>query len=381
MWQNVRSWSGRNIPRLLNSLKIFFELIWQTFQGWSENKAPMLAAGLSYYTIFSLAPLLVLTVAIASLVYGEQAAEGQLVAQIEDVVGPDTAVFLENLIGNASQSTSGVVATVISLSLLFFGASNIFGQLKTAINLMWGITPLKTEGLGGIVLLFQTRLVAVVMVLMLGFLLLLSIALNAAVGAVGNILTEWNPLLGRVLPLISLTISLTLLTGVFSFLFRALPDTSLSWRDVGIGSLFTALLFSLGQYGLGKYLGGWTGGAAYGAASSLILLLFWIYLSGLIILFGAEFTHVYAHRFGAEVNEADAISVSTTTTEAAVSRTTDPLPTPPPMASAVTPPVTAPPKQWPKQIATGLIGLAIGLTVSFLNNLKENKPRIPQSEL
>ncbi|MCB8944730.1 MAG: YihY/virulence factor BrkB family protein [Ardenticatenaceae bacterium] len=344
-----------------NRLKAIFELFRDTAQGYSQDRGSMLAASLAYYTMFSLAPLIVLTVALVSLFVGEQAVQGELVAQIEDVVGREAAVVIESIIENASQTTSGITATIVSTVLLLVGASGVFTQLKRAINSMWRIVQPPDKGFLALV---KTRALAFLMVIGVGVLLMLSLAISTFLGIINRLLADLAPLLATVLPLLDFVLSLTIITGCFALIFKFLPDAEVSWQDVGLGAAVTAVLFSLGEYLIGWYLGNWTGGAAYGAASSIILLLFWIYLSAQILLFGAEFTQVYANRYGSRLVFAEGVIQITH------QRYT------PQSVQSVLPVIeeweTADPPSFSRrnQFAVGLIGLAFGLLLGFLGSLK-----------
>jgi len=344
-----------------NKLKAIVDLIRDTAQGYAQDKGAMLAASLAYYTMFSLAPLIVLTVALVSLFAGEQAVEGELVAQIEGIVGGEAAVVIQNIIKNASQTTSGITATIISTALLLIGASGVFAQLKRAINSMWGIAQPPNKG---IVFLIKTRTLAFVMVIGAGILLMLSLAISTTLGIVNQWLSETAPILATVLPWLDFIVSFAIMTGCFALIFKFLPDAEVSWQDVGLGAAVTAVLFSLGEYLIGWYLSNWSVGAAYGAASSLLLLLFWIYLSAQILLFGAEFTQIYANKYGSRLILQEGVMQVTH------KRYELPKPPPPPVEEVET--VDPPLRQRQKQWAIGLLGLALGLLLGFLSSLRRN---------
>jgi membrane protein len=344
-----------------SKLKAVVDLIRATAEGYSQDKGAMLAASLAYYTMFSLAPLIVLTVALVSLFAGEQAVEGELVSQIEGIVGREAAVVIQGIIENASQTTSGITATVISTVLLLVGASSVFAQLKRAINSMWLIAQPPNKGFLAFI---KTRVLAFVMVLGVGFLLILSLTVSTILAIVNQWLTETAPLLATVLPWLDFVVSFTIMTGCFALIFKFLPDAEVSWQDVGLGAVVTAVLFSLGEYLIGWYLGNWSGGAAYGAASSLLLLLFWIYLSAQILLFGAEFTQMYANKYGSRLILQEGVMQVTH------KRYELPKPPPPPVEEEET--VDSPPRQRQKQWAIGLLGLALGLLLGFLSGLRRN---------
>jgi membrane protein len=345
-----------------NKLKAIVDLIRDTAQGYGQDKGSMLAASLAYYTMFSLAPLIVLTVALVSLFVGEQAVKGELVAQIEGVVGLEAAVVIQSIIENASQTTSGVTATIISTALLILGASGVFTQLKRAINSMWGIAQPSNRG---ILFMVKTRTLAFSMVIGVGILLMVSLVISTILGILNQWLSESAPILALVLPWVDFLVSFTIMTGCFALIFKFLPDAEVSWQDVGLGAVVTAVLFSLGEYLITWYLGRWSGGAAYGAAGSLILLLFWIYLSAQILLFGAEFTQIYANKYGSRLILQEGVMQVTH------KRYELPKP-PPPLIEEVIETADPPVRQRQKQWAVGLLGLALGLLLGFLGSLRRH---------
>jgi membrane protein len=283
-------------------LKQAFELLQETAQAYGRDKGPLLAAGLSYYAIFSLAPLLVIAVAVAGFVFGETAVEEELAAQIAGIVGTEAAIIIQDLIGALSQSPESLTAAILSTGLMFFGASGVFNQLKHGLNLVWGIEPDPDEG---ILWIIRTRLLAVVMVIGMGFLLLLSLAVSTMVTALNEVLSILLPVVGGLLPLLDFLVMLAAITLLFAIIFKTLPDAELVWQDVWLGAGVTALLFVIGEFLLGLYLGAVSLASAYGALSSVIVLLFWVYISAQIFMFGAEFTQVYANKYGSQVLPAD----------------------------------------------------------------------------
>ena len=282
--------------RLL-SPKQTFRLLKEAVQEWQQDKASRLAAALAYYTVFSLAPLLILVVAIAGAVFGTDTARAELTAQIQGLVGQSGADVITDALENASEpgANQGLMATIISIGVLIFGASGVFVELQNSLNTIWNVEP---KPGGGIKYMLQKRLLSFSMILVIGFLLLVSLVISTALSAIGGFLTEWAEGLSWIL---NTVISLSLITALFAAIFKYLPDAKIAWRDVGIGAFITALLFTLGKYLLGLYLGNASIGSTYGAAGSLVVLLFWIYYSAQILFFGAEFTQVYARRFGSQI--------------------------------------------------------------------------------
>jgi membrane protein len=355
-------------------MKQFFvgllELLKESGQGWSRDNASLFAAALAYYTIFALAPLLVIAVAVAGLVFREAAVEGQIVAQIGDTVGTEAAVIIESLITNASESGAGTIATVISSILLLLGASGLFSQLQRTLNIIWG---LEAAPESGILNMIKKRSLAFGMVLIVGMLLLLSLAMSTIITAVGDSLAEWLPGIGSILPQLNFLASLIILTLLFAILFKVLPDAQITWKDVLLGSAVTTLLFMLGRYLIGLYLARGSATSAYGAAGSLVLILLWVYYSAQIFLFGAEFTQVYANKYGSRLKPANNAvwrghEAATTSPNANQYRIVSVSPEE--NGEALSP---APASDWRQRLATGLLGLAAGLLLGFLGNLRQGK--------
>lgn len=264
---------------------------------WSEDRALTHGAALAYYTLFSLAPLLVLVIAIAGLAFGKAAAEGEIVGQMASLVGPDGARMLEGMIAQASRPRSGIVATIASLATMFFGASGVVGQLQGSLNQIWKAPPPDPDS-SAVKSALRRRALALAMILGIGFLLLVSLALSAALAALHAVLEENVPLLGDLLPPLNAAFGFLVITALFAMIYKLLPDVDLQWRDVWIGAAVTAILFSIGKSLIGLYLGRAGIASIYGAAGSLVLVLLWIYYSAQLLFVGAEFTEVYARLYG-----------------------------------------------------------------------------------
>ena len=274
--------------------------MWDLFRNagsqWMEHKAPRLGAALAYYTAFSLAPLLVIVIAIVGLVFGREAATGQISGQIESIVGADGAKAVEIMVATANKPVSGIFATVIGLVMLLVGALGLFGQLQDALNTVWEVQP--RPGLG-LLRFFLDRLLSLSMVLGTAFLLLVSLVASAALAALGSLTGEWGAtVLGQAL---NIGVSLIVITLLFAMIFRFLPDAKIAWRDVWFGAAFTTFLFTLGKFLIGLYLGTTGTASAYGAAGSFAALLIWLYYSAQIFLFGAELTKACADRHGSRI--------------------------------------------------------------------------------
>jgi membrane protein len=278
-------------------------LLKETFRQWNEDNTSWLGAALAYYTVFALAPLAVVAVAIAGLVFGEQAARGELVHQAEEMVDPAVARALEDMLKQVHNTGSGVLATAVGFAVLLVGATSMFSQLQGALDTIWGVKPRPGRGILAVV---RDRLLSFLVVLGVGALLLLCLAVNTALAALSSYLGPAG-LPGEIWlwRILNWVISLGLLTLLFAMIYKVLPDVKISWGDVWVGSAITAVLFTLGNYLIGLYLGQAGVASAYGAAGSLVVILVWVYYSSQVLLFGAEFTQVFACKFGREIVPAD----------------------------------------------------------------------------
>jgi len=281
-------------------------LLAETGRDWLDDEVPRLAAALAYYTLLSLTPLIVLAIALAGLVFGEEAARGQIAAELRMVVGTPGAEALEAVVSNAKRLDTGLLNTLLGLAVLFVGASGVFVELQSAMNKIWEVKPKPGRGLWGTV---RDRLFSFAMVMSVAFLLLVSLMVSAALAAVGHFFESSLPG-GEVLwQVVNLAFSFTAVTALFALLFKYVPDVEIGWRDVWIGAAVTALLFDVGKIGIGLYLGKSGVSSAYGAAGSVVLMVIWVYYSTLILFLGAEFTQVRARRFGSSIRpSANAIS-------------------------------------------------------------------------
>lgn len=279
-----------------------FTLLKETFREWREDGANRLAAALAYYTTFSLAPLLVLIIAIAGLVGGHEAAQSQVMAQVQDLLGVQGREFVQGMIQSASRPSTGVTATIIGAVALLFGALGVFGELQNSLNTIWEVKPKPAKGfLDGIKRFVVKRLLSFTMVLGIGFLLLASLVISAALSALGEYIDTRLPFADFWLELINFIISFVVITFLFTMIFKFLPEINIAWKDVWLGAAVTSALFSLGKFLIGFYLGRSEVGNTFGAAGSLAILLIWIYYSAQILFFGAEFTQVYANKYGSKI--------------------------------------------------------------------------------
>jgi len=280
-------------------LKTIFTLLKETVDEWNKDKASRLAAALAYYTVFSLSPLLIIAIAIAGAVFGEEAARGEIVGQIQGLVGKDGAEFIQTAIESAAKpQEGGGFASAISVVVLLFGASGVFAQLQDALNTIWEVQSNPKAGAGGFI---RARFLAFSMVLGIGFLLLVSLLLSAGLSGVVSYLGNLFPVLASLLQVANFVLGFIVTTVLFGLIYKFLPDVKITWSDVLIGAAMTSLLFSIGRYGLGLYLGNSSFGSTYGAAGSLVIILAWVYYAAQILFFGAEFTQVYARRYGSQI--------------------------------------------------------------------------------
>jgi membrane protein len=272
-------------------------LIKQTFQEYGEDNVGRLAAALAYYTIFSLAPLLVIVIAVTGLVIGSQAEiRAEILNQIQGMIGSEAAAgLIESMMDSAQNTSAGIFATILGVATLIFGATGFFIQLQGALNTIWDVEE-KSEG--GVLGMLRARFLSFTLILGIGFLLLVSLVLSAGLSILANYAQGLFPGSALVWQAADLLISLGVITLLFAMIFRFLPDVDIAWRDVWLGAFVTALLFTLGKWAIGLYLGTRGLSDAYGAAGALIVILLWVYYSAQILFLGAEFTQVYARRHG-----------------------------------------------------------------------------------
>ena len=278
--------------------RTLWHLIKEAAADWSHDRAPRLGAALAYYTVFSLVPFLVVVIALIGLVFGQEAAQSAILGQIGDLVGEQSAAAIKDMIQRADKPSTGLLATALAIVTLLVGASGVFGQLQDALNTVWGVEPKEGRGVWGFI---KDRFLSFVAVLGTGFLLLVSLVLSSALSAAGKWFSGWLPLPEAVLQSVNFAVSFVVITGLFALIFKVLPDAQVAWRDVWVGAALTAALFTIGKFALGLYLGKSNVGSAYGAAGSLVLVLLWVYYSAQIMLYGAEFTQVYANRLGERI--------------------------------------------------------------------------------
>lgn len=269
---------------------------------WYEDYAPSMGAALSYYTIFSIAPLLVIVIAMAGLAFGAEAASGAIFEQLRGMVGDNGATAIQGLVKSASKPATSIIAAIIGVITLVIGATTVLGELQSSLDRIWRAPPSKERGL---LLMLRKRVLSFGMILGLGFLLLVSLVLSAAIVAIGD---WWGPLFGKLRWLIealNFVMSFGVVTALFAMIYKILPRVRIGWKDVWVGAAVTALLFTVGKFLIGLYLGSSGVTSGFGAAGSVIVLLVWVYYSAQIFLLGAEFTSIYAYRFGSLRGQSD----------------------------------------------------------------------------
>jgi membrane protein len=282
------------------SLKPALDMLKESFKEWKEDDSLQLGAALAYYTIFSIAPLLLIVIAVAGLVWGREAAAGAIYRELDGFVGRDGALAVQTMVDNAAKQgdKSGILATVVAAVTALFGATGVFAQLQSSLNKIWNVEPKPERGIVGFVM---TRVISFGMILGIGFLLLVALVVSTFLSAVDAYMIGLLPGAERVLQAVSFLLSLAVIALLFAMMFRFLPDVKIAWRDVWIGAAITALLFTIGKFLIGFYLGHSSVASVFGAAGSLVVVLIWIYYSTQILFFGAEITQVYARRYGSNI--------------------------------------------------------------------------------
>jgi membrane protein len=287
----------RDLGEPRGRVSVFFALTGQILSRWSADGTPRMAAALSYYTTFSMAPLLILAISVAGLVLGRDAAQGKILEQIGGLIGPKSAAAIQDMLkGAASRRAGGIIASLISIVTLIAGATGVLSELKSALNIIW-----RTEGPGNVKAIIKKNALFLGMLLGIGFLMTVSLIVSAALASLGKFLSGSLPAPEIILHIIDFIFATGIIAVLFAAMYRFLPDTRVQWRDVWIGGVVTSLLFNIGKLGLGLYIGKSAVASSYGAAGSILVLLMWIYYSGLIFYFGAEFTKVYTDRYGSRL--------------------------------------------------------------------------------
>jgi membrane protein len=275
-----------------------FGLLKQAVSSWSADYAPSMGAALSYYTLFSIAPLLLIVISVAGLAFGDDAVRGEVFGALQGILGADGAKAVEDLLQSVNQTGEGIVATITGVAVLLLGATTVFGELQNALDRIWR-APAREESSGWWNLL-RTRLLSFGMVLGIAFLLMVSLVLSAAVSALGKWFGGGAEALAHAL---EIALSFGLMTVLFALIYKFIPRVQIAWHDVWIGAAVTALLLAVGKFLIGLYLGKSAVASSFGAAGSLVVLMVWVYYAAQIFLLGAEFTWVYAHEHGSRKGE------------------------------------------------------------------------------
>ncbi|MCC5834632.1 MAG: YihY/virulence factor BrkB family protein [Opitutales bacterium] len=281
------------------SIRQHLRILARAGKGWLADKAFQHAAALAFYTLFSMAPLLILVITVTGLLFGQDAAEGQLLETLEAWIGAEGAVTVQKAIAEMNPQQSGWLATFLGFCLLAVGATTVFGQLQLSLNQIWEVAPSPKKS--GVLMLLKTRLLSLTLVLTIGFLLLVSFLLTATLSTLVIFFSDYVPMPGGLLKLADIIVSFLIISGLFAAIFKVLPDVHLPWREALYGSAITAALFILGKYLIAIYITQTGATSAYGAAGSLVAILIWVNYSGLILFFGVQVTKSYALERGVPI--------------------------------------------------------------------------------
>src|SRR6266576_1983473 len=276
--------------------KPFWQFLKDTVMQWIEDQPFQLASSLSYYTLFSLAPLLIIVIAVAGFAFGREAAQNQIVETIQGMIGQESAQAIQGMVQNASNKPkTGMISTVIGIIALIMGAGGVVGQLQTSLNTIWGVVPKRDQGIWGFV---RQRFMSFAMILGIGFLLLVSLVISALLSGLTQLMGTSLGGAAFVGHALDVLVSFIFVTALFAMIYKFLPDVRIQWRDVWVGAVVTSFLFTVGKFLIGLYLGSRGISSTYGAAGSLITVLLWVYYSSLIFFLCAESTQVYASQYG-----------------------------------------------------------------------------------
>ena len=289
---------------MLSTAQDSWTLIKRVSSSWLDDYVPSMGAALAYYTMFSLAPLLLIVISVAGLVFGQDAARGEIEAELRSLMGETGAKAVQDLLASVRKPAEGAAATALGIVLLLVGATSVFGELQDSLDRIWHVPTRKRSS--GLIELLRTRLLSFGMILAIGFLLMVSLVVSAGLAAVGR---WWSPVLGDWYAVAAVTDALggfALVAAMFALIYKVMPSVHVQWKDVWIGAIFTAILFMIGKSLIGLYIGSSGVVSAFGAAGSLVVVMVWVYYSAQIFLIGAEFTWVYANAFGSRksLNEA-----------------------------------------------------------------------------
>ena len=269
----------------------WYRVVRDSIKLWLQCNAFSYAGSLAFYTLFSLAPVVIIAVTLIGLVFGEEAARGEIFNQLQDIMGDGAALAIENAVLQSRPKESGLMPTLLGFGALFVGATTVFAQMQFSLNVIWGVT--SKPGYNGILLYIKNRVLSLTVVLAIGFILLVSLSIGVAVSAALKAAESLIPAIATILGGLEVAISLALVAALFATIFKVLPDVTLGWRDVLVGAIVTAVLFSFGRFGIALYLASTATASTYGAAGSVVLILLWVYYSSLLLLYGAAFTKVH----------------------------------------------------------------------------------------
>jgi membrane protein len=290
---------ARQLANLRTHARYWWEIFASAARYWLESQAFIYAAALAFFTVFSIAPVMIVAVTVVGLVLGEQAAEGQIMAQLQGVIGPEAAELVQTAVINSQLEQAGLLPTVIGVAAILIGATTVFAQMQQSLNQIWDVAARPSRS--GLWLFLRVRVLSLTIVLAIGFILLVSLLISVALRAVVAFAEQWLPLPGEVMIGFELLMSFAIVTVLFAAMFRVLPDVILGWRDVLVGAALTALLFTIGRSLIALYLANTATASTYGAAGSLAVLLLWVNYSSLILLFGAAFTRAHLEARGLPV--------------------------------------------------------------------------------
>jgi membrane protein len=283
--------------------KSMWEFLKTTINEWIEAEPFQLAAALSYYTLFSLAPLLIIAIGVAGLVFGREAAQNQIVETLQGMIGQESAQAVQGMIQEANaKPKTGIISSIVGIVALLFGAGGVVGQLQTSLNKIWEVTPKPGQGIWGFL---RQRFFSFAMVLGIGFLLLVSLVVTAVLSSLTGMLSSILGDASIIAHAVDILVSFGFVTLLFALIYKYVPDVEIQWNDVWVGAALTSILFTIGKYLIGLYIGTSGVSASFGAAGSLITVLVWVYYSSLIFFLGAEFTKVYASEYGSGVVPAE----------------------------------------------------------------------------
>ncbi len=285
------------------SIKALGKLLRESIKGFSKDKVTKLSGSLAYTTIFSLAPLLIVIISLCSIFFGEAAVTGKVYAQLEDFLGHDTAITIQDVIKQAAIRDKGSLAMIIGIVTLLFGATAVFGEIQDSINMIWGLKPKPRKGW---LKMLQNRFLSFSIIVSLGFLLLVSLGLTTLIDGFSKWMSDAYPQTAVVIfYVINQLLTLFFATLIFGVIFKILPDAKIRWKDIIAGAIATAVLFMIGKSLISLYISQSSAGSTYGPAAAFIVLLLWVYYSSLILYFGAEFTKAYAIEYGAAIHPND----------------------------------------------------------------------------